>query len=79
MSLSTKVNWESYHNNDLKTSIVDDDVLLAMIQDVVDTVHLLEKMYGMRGAIVITRGLIAEWLGLRSFADARGITNYARL
>jgi hypothetical protein len=59
-------NWRSTSKN--KGS--DQDILL-MMEDVVNTINLLEKMYGSDESSIIVRSLLLEWESLKSVAWAR--------
>jgi hypothetical protein len=56
----------------------EDEDILSMIRDVVETIHSLERMYGVGPALLTVRGLLQEYHALASVADARGLHNYER-
>lgn len=68
--------WVNYHSGN--TNKGTDEEVLSMIQDVVDTIRLLEKMYGPKEVKLVTRSLLDEWNTLRQMADARNLHTYAR-
>jgi hypothetical protein len=51
----------------------------SMIKDVVETIHTLERMYGVVKAQLVVRALILDYQALAGIANARDIRNYERL
>ncbi len=68
--------WANYRGPSFNKG--DDEEILSMISDVVDTIHNLDKMYGHAGAQLVVRGLLQDWHALTGMADARGLTDYKR-
>jgi len=69
--------WETWHNPKVLNKGEDEDIL-SMIRDVVETIHNLERMYGHTVARLTVRSLLQEYHALVGVANARGLDNYAR-
>jgi hypothetical protein len=74
--MASAYTWANYRTPN--TNKGDDEEILSMIRDVVETIHNLERMYGTPGAQLVVRGLLQDWHTLRGIADARGLHNYER-
>lgn len=68
--------WENWRGPNPNKG--DDEQILSMIRDVVETIHTLERMYGHVGAQLVVRGLLQDWHALTGMADMRGLKNYER-
>ena len=66
--------WENWHSP--RQNKGEDEDILSMIRDVVQTIHNLERMYGPAKAQLIVRGLLQEWHALAGVAEARGLRSY---
>lgn len=73
--MASQQTWDNYHgpNPDKGT----DEEIQSMIRDVVETIHTLERMYGVKGAQLTVLGLLQEYHSLASMASSRGL-NYER-
>jgi hypothetical protein len=74
--MASKETWEIWHGPALNKGENED--ILSMISDVVETIHSLERMYGNVAARLTVRGLLQEYHALAGVADARDLRNYAR-
>lgn len=68
--INTKDGWDSYNSDGI---IINDDVLIGMIKDVVDTIHNLERMYGQARSQLIVRVMLNDWQALNSMARFRNL------
>jgi hypothetical protein len=68
--------WENFRSP-LCVNKGDNEDILSMIKDTVETIHTLERMCG-QGATLVVSALITQWTVLSIIAEARGITNYER-
>lgn len=68
--------WENFRSTN--TNKGDNDEILSMIRDIVETIHSLERIYGQIGSRLATTALLSDWHSLRSIAEARGISTYER-
>lgn len=75
--MDTKKAWEQYHSPG--QSPVEDDVLLTMIQEMVDTIHNLERMYGNHRAQLMVRSMLLDYNTLQSWAWHRHLDNIPEL
>jgi hypothetical protein len=66
----SKVYWDTYHREGI---VKDDSELQVMISDVVETIHNLEKIYGVAGSRLVVRSLLQDWISLSQMAQSRGI------
>ncbi len=73
--MASRQTWENWRSPNINKG--EDEEILSMIRDVVETIHNLERMYG-SGANLIVRGLLQEWHALAGIADARGLRAYER-
>lgn len=73
--MASKQVWETWHNPKVLNKGEDEDIL-SMIRDVVETIHNLERMYGNEAARLTVRGLLQEYHALVSVANARDLRNY---
>jgi hypothetical protein len=71
--MDTKEGWESYNSSGC---IPDDGMLLAMMDDVVNTIRSLERMYGTSRASIVVRGILNDWHALSGMAHARGLPSH---
>lgn len=74
--MASQQTWENWHGSNLNKG--EDEEILSMIRDVVQTIHNLERMYGPTRSQLIVRGLLQEWHALAGIADARGLKAYER-
>lgn len=74
--MASSSTWQNYRSPNPNKG--DNDELLSMISDVVETIHNLERMYGHAEARIIVRSLLQDWHTLSGMAEARGLTNYLR-
>ncbi len=74
--MASKQVWENWHGPSLNKG--EDEDILSMIRDVVDTIHSLERMYGNVAARLTVRALLQEYHALVSVANARDLDDYAR-
>lgn len=72
VSLSTMEAWKEYHQIGIISS---DFMLLEMMQEVVDTKNLLERIDKVYYRLVVDR-LLMEWHSLVGIARARNIKGY---
>jgi len=75
--MASSQTWEIWHNPKILNKGEDEDIL-SMISDVVETIHNLERMYGNTVARLTVRSLLQEYHALTSIAEARNIRNYVR-
>lgn len=75
MTMASKQVWETWHNPKALNKGEDEDIL-SMIRDVVETIHNLERMYGNEVARLTVRSLLQEYHALASVANARDLRNY---
>lgn len=68
--------WANWHGPALNKG--EDEDILSMISDVVETIHNLERMYGNAAARLTVRSLLQEYHALVSVAEARDLRNYVR-
>lgn len=73
--MASRQAWETWHNPKALNKGEDEDIL-SMIRDVVETIHSLERMYGNVAAHLTVRGLLQEYHALVSVAHARNLRNY---
>ena len=74
--MASKETWFYYSTRGF---IETDDEVKSMIEDVVDVIHSLEKMYSASGSALIVRAIMADYIALTGIADARGLRDYKRL
>lgn len=72
--MASKETWAYYHSPGI---VKTDAELVSMIQDVVDTIHNLERMYGVERAQLMVRAIMMDWHALSLMAFHRGIEHYA--
>lgn len=75
--MASSQTWEIWHNPKILNKGEDEDIL-SMISDVVETIHNLERMYGHAPARLTVRSLLQEYHALVSIANARDLSNYVR-
>lgn len=73
--MASKEVWNNWHSTSLNKG--SDEEIISMIDDLVETIHSLEKIYGDKSALFV-RALFLDWISLRCIADARGLSNYKR-
>lgn len=71
-----KAAWEQFNKDGIVPS--DDDVL-SMLQDVIDTIQTLTKMFSKGQAGLVITGLIPTYQSLESMAWHRKLENIPRL
>lgn len=76
--MASKQTWDNWQNPKVLNK-GDDEEILSMIRDVVETIHNLERMYGTGDARLTVRGLLQEYHALVGVANARNLPNYERL
>jgi hypothetical protein len=70
--MASQQTWNNYRSHN--TNKGSDEEIQSMIRDVVETIHKLERMYGIAGAAFTVRSLLQEWHSLSDIAKARNIT-----
>lgn len=73
--MASKQTWDNWQNPKVLNK-GDDEEILSMIRDVVETIHNLERMYGNTVARLTVRSLLQEYHALVSVANARNLHNY---
>jgi hypothetical protein len=68
--------WEKYRNPGF---IVSDEALVAMLHEVVDTIHTLERIYGTVQAQLLVRVLLIDYSTLSTMAYSRNLPNLPNL
>ena len=69
--MASRQTWDKYRSPGI---VETDEEVQSMIRDVVETIHTLERMYGIAGAKLTVLGLLQEYHALASMASARGLT-----
>lgn len=76
MKVDTTQGWADYQGPGYVSS--DDQTLIAMLQEVVDTIHTIERIYGQKAALMV-RGMHADYHALNNMAWHRGLKNIPTL
>jgi hypothetical protein len=74
--MSTKHSWSRYAKEGI---IESDSEVLTMLQEVVDTIQLLERIYGHDKAQLVVSGMIPTYQSLSSIAYSRNLENIPHL
>jgi len=75
--MASQQTWENWHNPKVLNKGEDEEIL-SMIRDLVQTIHNLERMYGNERSQLVVRSLLQEYHALVSVANARDIRSYER-
>jgi hypothetical protein len=71
-AVDTTQAWKEYNT---VGTIQSDQAVLAMLQEVVDTIHSLEKIYGTTKSALVVRAMIADYHALSGIAFHRNLDN----
>jgi hypothetical protein len=71
LNMNTKEGWARYHSP--SQGPVHDETLLAMIQELVTTIHTLERMYGKERAQLLVRSMLLDYQTLSNWAWHRNL------
>lgn len=74
--MSTNHSWLRYHKEGI---IESDPEVLTMLQEVVDTIQLLERIYGHDKAQLVVSGMIPTYLSLSNIAYSRNLKDIPHL
>ena len=81
--MATKETWDNYSGRTgedvVRCIIKTDEEVVLMLEDVITTIHTLERMYGTQGAQLTVRALLLDYSVLTSCALNRNIKNYPTL
>lgn len=72
MTMANDITWTNYHSPNPNKGT--NEEVQSMIRDVVETIHKLEKIYGVAGSRLVVRALLQDWLSLSDIAKARNIS-----
>lgn len=72
----TRAAWKEYHEQGIVSS---DTMLIAMLQEVINTIHSLDAMYPNGQASLVVYGMMPTYQSLTSMAFHRRIDNYPTL
>jgi len=75
--MDTKEAWMLFHSPG--TGPQSDEMLLAMLQELVTTIKSVERVYGVVRAQLLVRAMILDYQTLSSWAFHRGLKEYPRL
>jgi hypothetical protein len=68
--------WRQWQN----ASVIErDQDVVAMLGELADAVHNLERIYGIEKANLTVRAMILDWQCLATVAQARNLTEYKRV
>lgn len=74
--MTSKETWASYHS----PGVVESDAsVLEMLQETIDTIHSLERMYGEARAQMFVRALLMDYHALTGMASGRQLKNIPTL
>jgi hypothetical protein len=72
---NTALAWIEYQNTG---TVRNDEVLVAMLHEVIDTIHSLDKIYAGKAALMV-RAMIADYQALDGMAFHRNLPNIPTL
>lgn len=73
--MNTNVAWRAYHQHG---TIDSDNELLTMLQEVIDTIRALERIYLAKSSLVVS-GMLSDYTRLLHMARARDLTDIPSL